>query len=154
MAGGWFIETEAIMRESNDAGGNKRSRLSNPFLDFAIAGLEAQLKAWQAYQVEGTRFVANRMRSNLEQLRALGHCCDAHSIGECQRTWLSDIQKDYAEECGRITTTTFAIGFGDLAGLGLLFGPRTAKEIPQVQSERGVQPAPQPKSQSGLAAAA
>jgi len=43
MAGGWFIETEAIMRESNDAGGNKRSRLSNPVLDFAIAGLEAQL---------------------------------------------------------------------------------------------------------------
>jgi hypothetical protein len=142
------------MQDSIRPGGEQQTRLFNPLLDLAVAGLEAQLKAWQTYQVEGAHFVAKRLHSILKNLRALGHCCDAHSIGECQRAWLSDIQKDYAEECGRITATTFAIGFGDLAGLGWLFGQRTAKEIPQVQSERGVQPASQPKSQSGLAAAA
>jgi hypothetical protein len=68
-------QTEAIMQESIRA--EKQSPLSNPLLDLAVAGLEAQLKAWQAYQVEGTRFVARRMHTNLEHLRALGHCCDA-----------------------------------------------------------------------------
>ena len=130
----------------------KQSRLSNPLLDLAVAGLEAQLKAWQAYQVEGTRFVANRMRANLEHLRALGHCCDAQSMGECQRTWLRDVQKDYAEECGRVAATTFALGFTDLAGLGWLFGQRTAAGSPQPQP--APQPGPQPKSRSSLQAAA
>src|SRR3990170_2168165 len=85
-------QTEAIMQESMRA--EKQSRLSNPLLDLAIAGLEAQLKAWQAYQVEGTHFVARRMRSNLQHLQALGHCCDAPSMGECQRAWLGNLQKD------------------------------------------------------------
>lgn len=142
------------MPDSIRAGGEKQARLSNPLLDFAVIGLEAQLKAWQTYQVEGTRFVARRMRANLEHLRALGHCCDAQSMGECQRSWLSDIQKDYAEECGRITATTFAVGFGDLAGLGCLLGQRTPKESPQVQSDTGSQHAAPPKSKVGLAAAA
>jgi hypothetical protein len=143
-------QTEAIMPEPIRA--EKQSRLANPLLDLAVAGLEAQLKAWQAYQVEGTRFVANRMRVNLEHLRALGHCCDAPSMGECQRTWLRDVQKDYAEECGRVAATTFALGFTDLAGLGWLFGQRMAKGSPQPQP--APQPGPQPKSRSSLQAAA
>ena len=130
----------------------KQSRLSNPLLDLAVAGLEAQLKAWQAYQVEGTHFVAKRMRANLEHLRALGHCCEVQDVGECQRAWLRDFQKDYAEECGRVTATTFALGFTDLAGLGWLFGQRLANGSPQLQPEP--QPGPQPKSQSSLQAAA
>jgi hypothetical protein len=117
--------------------GEQQTRLFNPFLDVAIAGLEAQLKAWQTYQVEGACFVARHLHSNLENLRALGHCCDAQSIGECQKAWLSDIQKDYAEECARITATTFAIGLGNLAGLGWLFGQRTPKQSPQVQTGTG-----------------
>jgi hypothetical protein len=151
----WALDQqEAIMQDSTSAGGGKQTSLFNPFLDLAVAGLETQLKAWQTYQVEGTRFVARRMHTNLEHLRALGHCCDAHSIGECQRAWLSNMQKDYAEECARITATTFATGFGDLAGLGWLFGERPAKEIPQVQTDTGSQqPAPL-ESQPGYAAAA
>jgi len=145
-------QTEAIMQESVRTGGDEQSRLSNPLLDLAVAGLEAQLKAWQAYQVEGTRFVAKRMRANLEHLRALGHCCDVPSMGECQRAWLRDVQKDYAEECGRVAATTLALGFTDLAGLGWLFGQRTAKGSPQPKPEP--QPGPRPKSQSGLQAAA
>ena len=39
------------MQESIRTGGDKQFRLSNPLLDLAVAGLEAQLKAWQAYQV-------------------------------------------------------------------------------------------------------
>jgi hypothetical protein len=66
----------------------RQSRLSNPLLDLAVAGVEAQLKAWQAYQVEGTHFVAKRMRANLELLRSLGHCCEVQSMGDCQRAWL------------------------------------------------------------------
>jgi hypothetical protein len=143
-------QTEAIMPEPIRA--EKQSRLANPLLDLAVAGLEAQLKAWQAYQVEGTRFVANRMRANLEHLRALGHCCDAQSMGECQRTWLRDVQKDYAEECGRVAATTFALGFTDLVGLGWLFGQRTAAGSPQPQP--APQPGSQPKSRSSLQAAA
>ena len=143
-------QTEAIMPEPIRA--EKQSRLANPLLDLAVAGLEAQLKAWQAYQVEGTRFVANRMRANLEHLRALGHCCDAPSMGECQRAWLRDVQKDYAEECGRIAATTFALGFTDLAGLGWLFDQRPTAGSPPSQPER--QPGPQPKSRSSLQAAA
>jgi hypothetical protein len=143
-------QTEAIMQESIRA--EKQSRLSNPLLDLAVAGLEAQLKAWQAYQVEGTHFVAKRMRCNLEHLRALGHCCDIQSTGECHRTWLRDIQKDYAEEWGRVAATTLALGFTDLAGLGWLIGQRTAagSSPPQPVS----QPGRQPKSHSSLQAAA
>ena len=140
------------MQESIRADGEKQSRLSNPLLDLAVAGLEAQLKAWQAYQVEGTHFVAKRMRANLQHLRALGHCCDDQSTGECQRVWLRECRKDYAEECGRIAATNFALGFTDLAGLGWLFGQRMSKTSPQPQPEP--QPRSQPKSQSSLQAAA
>ena len=130
----------------------KQPRLSNPLLDLAVAGLEAQLKAWQAYQVEGTRFVANRMRANLEYLRALGHCCDAPSMGECQRAWLRDIQKDYAEECGRLAATTFTIGFGDIAGLGWLFGQRTVQS--STEHQPALPPTGQPRPQGSFQAAA
>lgn len=115
------------MQESNRAAGETQSRLPNPFLDFAIAGLESQLKAWQAFQVEGTLFVAKRMRCDLEHLRALGHCCDIESTGECQRAWLHDTQKDYAEEWGRVVATSFALAFGELSGFGWLLGQRMAK---------------------------
>jgi hypothetical protein len=142
------------MMQSSIRTGEKQTHLSNPLLDLGILGLETQLKAWQTYQVEGTRFIANRMRSNLEHLRALGHCCDPQSMGECQRRWLSGLQKDYAEECGRLTATTFAIGFGDLAGLGWLFGQRVPKDSPQVQSDMGSPQAAPPKSRAGLVAAA
>jgi hypothetical protein len=37
------------MQEPIRAGGGTQFRLSNPFLDIVVAGLEAQLKAWQAY---------------------------------------------------------------------------------------------------------
>ncbi len=130
----------------------KQPRLSNPLLDLAVAGLEAQLKAWQAYQVEGTRFVANRMRANLEHLRALGHCCDAPSMGECQRAWLRNIQKDYAEECGRLAATTFTIGFGDIAGLGWLFGQRTVQN--STEHQPASPPTSQPRPQGSFQAAA
>jgi hypothetical protein len=60
--------------------------LPNPFLDLAVTGLEAQLKFWQAFQVEGARFVAKRMRNNLEHLRSLGHCCEAEAMGDAKST--------------------------------------------------------------------
>ena len=134
--------------------GEQQTRLFNPLLDLAILGLETQLKAWQTYQVEGTRFVANRMRANLEYLRALGHCCDTRSMGECHRKWLGDIQKDYAEEWGRITATHFAVGFGDLASFGWLFGQRAPKQSPQLQADAGPQQAATVRSRPGLATAA
>ena len=115
--------------------GDLPANLSNPLLDFAIAGLEAQLKAWQTYQVEGTRFVARRMRGNLEHLRALGHCCDVQSAGNCQRAWLHDLQKDYAEEWGRIAATSFALGLGELSGLGGLLGRHPTKEAAEPRPE-------------------
>ena len=138
------------MQESIRAGAETASRLPNPLLDLAIAGLETQLKAWQAYQVEGTRFVAKRLRCDLEYLRALGHCCDIESTGECQQHWLRDMQKDYTEEWGRIVATTFALGFGELSGFGSLFGQRPAKETSQSQRE----PQLGQKPKSGLQAAA
>lgn len=140
------------MQESIRIEGEKQSRLSNPLLDLAVVGLEVQLKAWQPYQVEGTRFVAKRMRANLQHLRALGHCCEAQSMGECHRAWLRDIQKDYAEEWGRAAATTFALGFFDLAGLGWLFGQRMVKGSSQPQP--GPQPGPQPRFPSNLQAVA
>lgn len=139
------------MQESIRIEGEKQSRLTNPLLDLAVVGLEAQLKAWQAYQVEGTRFVAKRMRANLEHLRALGHCCEAQSVGECQRAWLRDAQKDYAEEWGRAAATTFALGFSDLVGLGWLFGQRAVECSPQ---QPGPQRGSQTKSRPNLPAAA
>jgi hypothetical protein len=151
---GLVHQTEATMSESIRAGGEKQARLFNPFLDLSIMGLETQLKVWRTYQVEGTRFVAKRMRANLEHLRALGHCCDAQAIGECQRAWLGNLQKDYAEEWGRIAATTFTMGFADLAGLAWLFGQRTTRESPQAQPDPGPQAAQQPKSPWSLATAA
>jgi len=116
------------MQESVRAGSETQSRLPNPILDLAIAVLEGQLKAWQAYQVEGTRFVAKRLRADLEHLRALGHCCDIESTAECQRAWLRETQKDYAEEWGRLVATGFALCFGELSGFGSLFLGRPAQE--------------------------
>jgi hypothetical protein len=124
---------EAMMQESVPTGGETQTRLFNPILDLAIAVSEAQLKAWQAYQVEGTRFVAKRLRANLELLRALGHCTDIPAIGECQRCWLSDLRQDYGEEWGRLVGTTCALGFADLAPMGWPFGrpaARTSSESP------------------------
>ena len=128
---------------ANDA---RLPRLSNPLLDFVIIGAEAQLKAWQAYQVEGTQFVAKRMRANLEFLRSLGHCGEVQSMGDCRQAWLRDMQADYAEEWGRIVATTFALDFTDVAAMGWLFGKRTAQAWPETK--------PQPQSQPKLHAAA
>ena len=120
-----------------------QSRLPNPLVDLTVGGLEAQLKAWQAYQVEGTHFVAKRLRANLEHLRALGHCCEIRSLGECQRTWLRGCQADYAEEWGRIAATTFALWFADLGGMSVLFGPRAGQPWPQTQPGPQTPPGPQ-----------
>ena len=140
------------MQDSKRAEANKPLRLPNPLLDLAVAGLEAQLKFWQAYQVEGARFVAKRMRGNLEHLRAIGHCCDAQSMGDCQLAWLCETHKDYAEELARISATTFTLSFTDLTGLGWLFGKRMAQGYREPQS--APQSTGQPKSKSGLQAAA
>jgi len=139
-----FHQTEAMMQDSS----GKQARLPNPFLDLTVAGLEAQLKAWQAYQVEGTQFIARRMRANLEHLRALGHCCEVQSMGECQRTWLRECQADYAEECGRIAATTFALCSADLTGMGWLFGQRTRQLWPQAQTGPQFPSRPQPWRQA------
>ena len=141
------------MQDSIRAGGETQSRLPNPLFDLAIADLEAQLKAWQAYQVEGTRFVSKRMRGNLEHLRALGHCCDIQSAAGCQRAWLRNIQKDYAEEWGRIAATSFALAFGELSAFGSLFGPRAATEAPESKASAKASP-PAKSSKPGLQAAA
>jgi hypothetical protein len=118
-----------------------QTRLPNPLLDLTIAGLEMQLKAWQAYQVEGAHFIAKRLRANLELMRGLGHCAEAGHAGECLRAWLRDLQGDYGEECGRVAATTFSICFADLASMGLLFGPRAAKLWPNPQpGPRGGEP--------------
>jgi len=122
-----------MMQRSFPAETNK-PRLPNPFLDLAVTGLEAQLKFWQAFQVEGARFVAKRMRNNLEHLRSLGHCGEAEAMGECQLAWVREIHKDYAEECARLAATTFALGFADLTGLGGLFGQRTTQASAETQA--------------------
>ncbi len=129
------------MQETAKTNQASSARLSNPLLDFTIASLEAQLKTWQAYQVEGAHFVARRLRANLELLRAFGHCTEAGHVGECHRAWLRELHGDYAEEWGRLLATTFSLCFADLAGVGLLFGPRTAKLWPNVAP----QPDPQPR---------
>ncbi len=121
------------MQHSTLADTNK-PRVPNPLLDLAVTGLEAQLKFWQAFQVEGARFVAKRMRNNLEHLRALGHCCEAEAMAECQLAWVREIQKDYAEECARLAATAFTLGIADLTGLGWLFGQRTAQAAQETQA--------------------
>jgi hypothetical protein len=143
---GDLCHSEAIMTEQ--AAGAGQARLTNPLLDLNIAGLEAQLKAWQAYQVEGTQFVAKRLRANLELLRAFGHCSEVEHVSECHKAWVRELQADYAEELGRLAATTFALCFADLAAMGLLFGPRTTKLWPNVQ------PAEPPKPASKLQAVA
>ena len=89
--------------------GDVRAALANPILDFWITGAEAQLKAWQAYQVEGTRFVAKRLQANLEFLRSLGHCGEWQDMAHCHRAWLADLSKDYTDEIGRLGGTTAAL---------------------------------------------
>jgi hypothetical protein len=121
-----------MMQRSFPADSSK-PRLPNPFLDLAVTGLEAQLKFWQAFQVEGARFVAKRMRYNLEHLRSLGHCCEAEAMGECQLAWVREIHKDYAEEFARLAATVFTLGFADLTGLGGLFGHRAAQASGETQ---------------------
>lgn len=106
------------MQDFNPAASAARGRLANPLLDFVTAMAEAQLKYWQAYQVEGAAFIAKRMRADLEFLRALGHCGDAQSIAECQWSWLGDVRKDYAEEWTRLVATTFALGISEIVPLG------------------------------------
>jgi hypothetical protein len=114
----WSIKMEAMMQNSIQTKGEKPSRLPNPILDLAIAGVEMQLKAYQAYQIESARFVAKRLQANLAFLQSLAHCGDAATMSECQRVWLADCRKDYAEEWGRLIGTNLALGFTDLAGLG------------------------------------
>lgn len=140
------------MQDSPRASGDMQSPLANPFLDVAIATLETQLKAWQAYHVEGTRFVAKRLHSNLQFLRALGHCPDMQSAGACQRAWFHDTQKDYAEEWGRLAATGFALTFGDLSGFGSLFGPRPHKD--SQEPPKAPQKGQPQRSESGYQAAA
>ncbi len=115
------------------------ARLSNPLLDLTVAGLEAQLKAWQAFQVEGADFVAKRLRADLELAKALGHCVEAGHAGDCCRAWLSDMRADYAEEWGRLAATGFSLAFVDLSSIGLVLGPRLwAKQLEKPTSEPGV----------------
>ena len=150
--GAIVYQLEAMMQKSIPLGGDKLPRLPNPLLDISIVALETQLKAWQAYQVEGTRFVAKRLSANLEFMRSLGHCGDIQSMGACQLAWLNDLQKDYAEEYGRIAGTSFTLGFADLTGLGWLFGKRTAEGCREPQP--GPQSTGKSKSPSSLQAAA
>jgi hypothetical protein len=113
---------EAMMQNSIHTKGKKQSRLPNPIIDLAIASVEMQLKAWQAYQIECARFVAKRLQANLALLQSLGHCGDVAAMNECQRVWFANCRKDYAEEWGRLIGTNFALGFTDLAGLGRFVG--------------------------------
>jgi hypothetical protein len=132
--------TESTMQEIVKTTQTSSARLPNPLLDLTVAGLEAQLKAWQAFQVEGAHFIAKRLRANLELLRAFGHCTEAGHVGECHRAWLSELQGDYAEEWGRVVATTASLVFADLGGMGFLFGPCTTKLWPNVAPGPAVQP--------------
>lgn len=127
----WSIKMEAMMQNSIHTKGEKQSPLPNPILDLAIAGVEMQLKAWQAYQIESARFVAKRLQANLAFLQSLGHCGDAATMGECQRIWFADCRKDYAEEWGRLIGTNLALGFTDLAGLGRFVGQTATRSAKQ-----------------------
>jgi hypothetical protein len=79
-------------------------------------------------------------------LRALGHCCDIESTAECHRAWLHNIQKDYTEEWGRLTATSYALGFGELSSFGSLYGQPQTKEAterpPTPQSTEKAKPKP------------
>lgn len=119
-----------------------------PFLDLAVIGVETQLKAWQAYQVEGARFVAKRIHANLECLRALGRCTDAPAVSECCRDWLETARKDYGEEWGRLLGTTSALGFADMAAFGQLFDQKMKAATPREEPVR------QPRAPSKLQEAA
>ena len=117
------------------------ARLANPLLDLSVLALEAQLKAWQAYQVEGANFVAKRLRADLELCKALGHCLEAEHAGDCCRAWLSDMRADYAEEWGRLAATAFSLAFVDLSSIGLALGPRLwAKQLEKPVPVPGVRP--------------
>jgi hypothetical protein len=107
-----------------------------PFLDLAVIGVETQLKAWQAYQVEGARFVAKRMHANLECLRALGRCHDASTMTECCRDWIETARKDYSEEWGRLLGTASALGFADMAAFGQVFGKKMTVPTPAGEPAR------------------
>ncbi|MGV1013528.1 MAG: hypothetical protein ACOYB4_01005 [Methyloceanibacter sp.] len=118
-----------MMQHSLHSKGETTTPHANPFLDLMAAAMETQLKAWQAYQVEGTRFVAKRLHANLGFMRSLNHCRDSQAMSDCQRAWLAECRKDYAEEWGRLIGTGCALGFVDLAGLGRLVSrPRTSPE--------------------------
>lgn len=116
--------------------GVAKSPLQNPLLDFWIAGAEAQLKAWQAYQVEGTRFVAKRLHANLEYLRSLGHCGEAQSMSQCQQAWLAELHKDYTEECGRLAGTSVALTLSTLGPVAWTGSQRSATVAPEVNPRR------------------
>jgi hypothetical protein len=130
------------MQDSGPIGGATRTRIANPLLDVATAAAEAQLKFWQAYQVEGSKFVAKRMRADLELLHELGHCADPRAIGECQWAWLSDLRKDYAEEWARLAGTTFALGVSEVFPMGGLYA-RTERK-----GSKGLTPAASPPRDS------
>ena len=107
-----------------------------PFLDLAVISVETQLKAWQANQVEGARFVANRMHANLECLRTLGRCADALAITAFCRDWIETARKDYSEEWGRLLGTASALGLTDMAAFGQLFGQKTRVSAPADEPAR------------------
>jgi hypothetical protein len=125
---------EVIMQETTRPGAGMKFPASPvpfmPFLDFAAIGVETQLKPWQAYQVEGVRFVANRMHANLECLRALGRCTDAPAMTACCRDWFETARRDYAEEWSRLLGTAPALGFADMAAFGQMFGQKTRAFAP------------------------
>lgn len=110
--------------------------LANPILDFWVAGAEAQMKAWQAYQVEGTRFVTKRLHANLEYLRSLGHCGEWESMGQCQRAWLAELQKDYTEELGRLAGTSVAVTLSTLGPAAWTGSERSARVVPEANPRR------------------
>jgi len=133
------------MQGFNPAAGAARGRLANPALDFVTAMAEAQLKYWQAYQVEGAAFVAKRMRADLEFLRALGHCGDPQSIAECHWSWCADVRKDYAEEMARLMATTFTLGISEIVPMGSVFmraKPKASNGLDQATHEHGNNTAP------------
>jgi hypothetical protein len=131
---------EVIMQETTRPGAGMKLPASPipfmPFLDLAVSSMETQLKAWQAYQVEGARFVAKRMHADLECLRAVSRCQDASAITECCRDWLETARKDYGEEWGRLLGTASALGFADMAAFGQLFGKKMTVPVPSGEPAR------------------
>ncbi|MGH6735880.1 MAG: hypothetical protein ACRECX_07345 [Methyloceanibacter sp.] len=113
----------------------QKSPLANPLLDVAVATTEAQLKYWQALQVEGAAFIAKRMRADLEYLRALGHCTDPKTICDCHLAWFKDARKDYGEEWARLAGTLFSLGVSEIAPIGAGFAR------PRARASNGLAPA-------------